>query len=134
MLGPAQAAEGECGQQKTQLLAKLPAFCPTPDGMAIDADGNLVVACPNYGDPDQPACLVKIDGRGRVTKWVDVPPLAETGRACPMGIAFGRLAVEGSTPEIETTIATIMDRATVTIWLTYIMILVVGFIATTKIV
>jgi hypothetical protein len=52
----------------------------------------------------------------------------------PMGIAFGRLAVEGSTPEIETTITTIMDRATVTIWLTYIMILIVGFIATTKII
>jgi hypothetical protein len=52
----------------------------------------------------------------------------------PMGIAFGRLAVEGSTPEIETTITTIMDRATVTIWLTYLMICVVGFIATTKII
>ena len=52
----------------------------------------------------------------------------------PMGIAFGRLAVEGSTPEIETTIETIMDRATVTIWLTYILICVVGFIATTKII
>jgi hypothetical protein len=52
----------------------------------------------------------------------------------PMGIAFGRLAVEGSTPEIETTISTIMDRATVTIWSTYILICVVGFIATTKII
>ena len=52
----------------------------------------------------------------------------------PMGIAFGRLAVEGSTPEIEATISTIMDRATVTIWLTYILICVVGFIATTKII
>jgi hypothetical protein len=52
----------------------------------------------------------------------------------PMGIAFGRLAVEGSTPEIETTISTIMDRATVTIWTTYILICIVGFIATTKIV
>lgn len=52
----------------------------------------------------------------------------------PMGIAFGRLAVEGSTPEIETTISTIMDRATVTIWTTYILICVVGFIATTKII
>ncbi len=50
----------------------------------------------------------------------------------PMGIAFGRLAVEGSTPEIETTISTIMDRAAVTIWLTYIMICIVGLIATTK--
>ena len=52
----------------------------------------------------------------------------------PMGIAFGRLAVEGSTPEIETTIKTIMSRATVTIWATYILICVVGFIATTKII
>jgi hypothetical protein len=52
----------------------------------------------------------------------------------PMGIAFGRLAVEGSTPEIETTISTIMDRATVTIWSTYILICIVGFIATTKII
>jgi len=52
----------------------------------------------------------------------------------PMGIAFGRLAVEGSTPEIETTIRTIMNRASVTIWLTYILICIVGFIATTKII
>jgi hypothetical protein len=50
----------------------------------------------------------------------------------PMGIAFGRLAVEGSTPEIEATISTIMDRAAVTIWTTYILIFTVGFIATTK--
>jgi sugar lactone lactonase YvrE len=89
VLAPVQAADTERGVQKTKLLAKLPAYCPTPDGMAIDADGNLVVACPNFGDASQPACLIKIDRRGRVTKWVDVPPLAETGRACPMGIAFG---------------------------------------------
>jgi len=89
VLAPAQAAETECSKQRTELLATLPAYCPTPDGMAIDADGNLVVACPNYGDSSQPACLIKIDRRGRVTKWMDMPPLAETGRACPMGIAFG---------------------------------------------
>jgi len=52
----------------------------------------------------------------------------------PMGIEFGRLAVEGSTPEIESNIKSIMNRATVTIWGTYILICVVGFIATTKII
>ncbi len=52
----------------------------------------------------------------------------------PMGIEFGRLAVEGSTPEIESNITTIMNRATVTIWGTYVLIFVVGFIATTKII
>lgn len=85
----ARAAEPEGGKQKTQLLAELPECCPTPDGMAIDADGNLVVACPNYGDASQPACLIKIDGQGRVTKLADVPPLRKTKRACPMGITFG---------------------------------------------
>ena len=52
----------------------------------------------------------------------------------PMGIEFGKLAVEGSTPEIESNITTIMGRATVTIWATYVLIFVVGFIATTKII
>jgi len=84
-----QAAGPECGKQKTKLLVELPECCPTPDGMAVDADGNLVVACPNYGDADKPACLIKVDGQNRITKLADVPPLAETGRACPMGIAFG---------------------------------------------
>lgn len=76
-------------QQKPKLLAVLPDACPTPDGMAIDPEGNLVVACPNYADATKPACLVKIDRRGRLTPWVNVPPLAATGRACPMGIEFG---------------------------------------------
>lgn len=72
------------------LLAALPDCCPTPDGMAVDADGHLVVACPNFSDQTKPACLIKVDRRGgRVTRWIDVPTLAETGVACPMGIAFG---------------------------------------------
>ena len=80
----------------TRLLVELPdAFC-TPDGMAMDAEGNIVVACPNYGSyakdatkPSQPACFIKISPDNRVSKWADCPVLAETGRACPMGIAFG---------------------------------------------
>lgn len=76
-------------QQASKLLVALPDFVATPDGMAIDSEGNLVVACPNFADPKLPGCLIKIDRSLRATKWVDVPPLAETGRACPMGIAFG---------------------------------------------
>ena len=52
----------------------------------------------------------------------------------PMGIEFGKLAVEGSTPETEANITSIMSRAAVTIWFTYFLIFVVGFIATTKII
>lgn len=72
----------------SKLLVELPEFCPTPDGMAIDASGNLVVACPNFADPTWPGCLVKVTPSGKVTKWFDLPPLPETGKAFPMGIAF----------------------------------------------
>ena len=52
----------------------------------------------------------------------------------PMGVAFGRLAVEGSTPEIEAEISGAMNRSAVVIWSTYTLIALVGFIATTKII
>ncbi len=57
--------------------------------MAIDSEGNLVLACPNYADQTLPGCIVKIDKDRNVTKWVDVPVHEETGLASPMGIAFG---------------------------------------------
>jgi sugar lactone lactonase YvrE len=73
-----------------QLFALLPEQdAVTPDGMAIDRDGNLILACPNFADPAKPGCLLKIDADRNVRKWVDVPVHPETGRACPMGIAFG---------------------------------------------
>ncbi|MCC5794088.1 MAG: hypothetical protein JJT85_05045 [Chromatiales bacterium] len=51
----------------------------------------------------------------------------------PMGEAFGRLAVEGSKPEIEQTIKAVMNRSIVTIWSTYLMIAFIAFIGVTKI-
>jgi len=75
--------------QKPRLFAKLPDSVATPDGMAIDSDGSLVLACPNYGDYSKPGCLLKFDRDRKVRKWVDVPLHPETGHAFPMGIAFG---------------------------------------------
>jgi sugar lactone lactonase YvrE len=76
-------------QTTSQLLVALPDFCPTPDGMAVDTAGNLVVACPNFADSEQPGCLIRIDSELNVSRLGDVPPLPETGKAYPMGIAFG---------------------------------------------
>ncbi len=71
------------------LFAILPDAVSTPDGMAIAPDGDLVVACPNFADQSKPACLLRI-GQDHVPHvWVNVPPMAETGVACPMGIEFG---------------------------------------------
>jgi hypothetical protein len=67
----------------------LPEYMSTPDGMAIDAEGNLIFACPDYTDPSMPGCILKIDENKRIRKWVEVPVSEETGHAFPMGIAFG---------------------------------------------
>ena len=75
--------------RQSKLLVALPAEVATPDGMAVDLEGNLVVACPNFGDSARPSCLMRIDKSLHVTRWVDVPTLPDTGRACPMGIEFG---------------------------------------------
>ncbi|MDR1053876.1 MAG: SMP-30/gluconolactonase/LRE family protein [Planctomycetaceae bacterium] len=75
--------------QTPKLLSVLPDYCPTPDGMAIDSEGRLCVACPNYADQSKPAVVIRIDKTGKIEKWFNVPILKETGVACPMGIAFG---------------------------------------------
>jgi sugar lactone lactonase YvrE len=75
--------------QQPRLFVVLPDYVCTPDGMAIDAEGDLILACPNYADPSMPGCILKIDGKKNIRKWVDVPVSEETGHAFPMGIAFG---------------------------------------------
>jgi hypothetical protein len=75
--------------QVPRLFAELPDACPTPDGMAIAPDGDLVVACPNYADQTKPAVLLKIGINQKPRIWVTVPVMPETGVACPMGIEFG---------------------------------------------
>ena len=74
---------------KSKLFAVLPDYVATPDGMAIDSEGNLILACPNYADQTLPGCILKIDKDKNITKWFDVPVHEETGLASPMGIAFG---------------------------------------------
>ncbi|MBE6631379.1 MAG: phage head-tail adapter protein [Ruminococcaceae bacterium] len=75
--------------KKSTLFAKLPDYVSTPDGMAIDSEGNLILACPNYADQTLPGCVLKIDKDKNIRKWFDVPVHEETGLASPMGIAFG---------------------------------------------
>ncbi|HJP05594.1 MAG: hypothetical protein CL799_09970 [Chromatiales bacterium] len=50
----------------------------------------------------------------------------------PMAGAFMRLAMEGSTPEIEGLVKRIFNISVYPIWSTYFLVVVVAFIATTK--
>lgn len=74
--------------KQSNLFTALPGYVSTPDGMAIDRDGNLILACPNYADQRMAGCIVKIDKDKKISKWFDVPVHEETGLASPMGIAF----------------------------------------------
>jgi sugar lactone lactonase YvrE len=74
--------------QESKLFSVLPDYVCTPDGMAIDRHGNLVLSCPNYAQDDLSGCVVRIDKQGNVSKWFDVPVSPETGVARNMGIEF----------------------------------------------
>ena len=83
-LPPAQQAN------RPQLFLSLPDACNTPDGMTLDpATGNIILACPNFNDTKFPGILMKIDPSNKVSKFFDLPPHPETGKAGPMGLDFG---------------------------------------------
>ncbi len=61
----------------------------TPDGMALDANGDILLNVPNFNNPEYPAALLKIDKQDRITELFVFPRHPETGRACPLGIDVG---------------------------------------------
>ena len=69
--------------QQSKLFQILPDYICTPDGMAIDREGNLVLSCPNFADDSLPGCVVKIDKQGSVRKWFDVPVNPATALRAP---------------------------------------------------
>ncbi len=74
--------------RESRLFCVLPDYVCTPDGMAVNRHGNLVLSCPNYAEDGMSGCIVRIDREGNVKKWFDVPVHPETGVARNMGIAF----------------------------------------------
>ena len=75
--------------QQSRLFTLLPEeYVCTPDSMAIDREGNLIVSCPNYADDQMSGCVIRIDKNKNITKWFDVPVHPETGIARNMGICF----------------------------------------------
>ncbi len=75
--------------QTPRLFTLLPEdYVCTPDGMAIDKDDNLILACPNFADMSMPSCVLKIDRDRNIKKWFDVPINENTGEARAMGIEF----------------------------------------------
>lgn len=74
--------------QRSQLFMTLPDWISTPDGMCVAPNGDLILACPNFGDQTQPGCVARITREGKITKWFDVPVNKSSGVARPMGLDF----------------------------------------------
>ena len=90
--GLCSICKGEPVKPLTQpkLFMELPDICPTPDGMAMDKDGNIILACPNYAENHaKPAVFMKIDKQDKISLYATCPVMEKTGVACPMGIDFG---------------------------------------------
>ncbi len=84
--GSAPAAE----KYRPKLFLSLPQYLNVPDGMALDKQGNIILACPNYYvDQRYPAVLVKITPANQWSIWLQMPIHPDTNRSGPMGLEFG---------------------------------------------
>lgn len=78
-------------EMKPTLFANLGDSFSVPDGMAIDVNGNVVLAVPNYLSFEKDgAKIVTMDKDGNViSTFSDLPKNSVTGKVHPMGIEFG---------------------------------------------
>ena len=70
-------------------MIELPVENNTPDGMCLDASGDIILSCPNFNDPTYPARILRIDEEDRVHEVCELPVHTETGRIGPLGVAVG---------------------------------------------
>jgi hypothetical protein len=80
------------------LLLRLPDTCNTPEGMRLfpgddAANADIVLSCPNFGDPSYPGILMQITvdqgGQASAAPFFAMPEEPSTGKAGPMGLDFG---------------------------------------------
>jgi len=100
--GCAKCVTAEDQVTGARLLLELPGDANTPDGAALDANGDIILSIPNFSNDvliksgvitaPAPEKMVKIDKTNRLTTWYlfkDVDKHPETGKIGPMDCAFG---------------------------------------------
>jgi len=69
---------------------ELPEGNNTPDGMVVDADGNILLSVLNCNDPTNPAKIMRIDTNDQITELCTLPDHPVTKKhAAPLGIDIG---------------------------------------------
>ncbi len=74
---------------RPSLFLSLPKYANTPDAMALDPQGNVILSCPNFNDTTYPGVLLKIDPQNNVSIYFPAPVHPDTKRGAPMGLEFG---------------------------------------------
>ena len=69
--------------KKPKIAVNLPEKYNTPDGMVVDAKGNIILSCPNFSDDKFPAKMLLIDKDDKVTELITLPIHPETKK--PVG-------------------------------------------------
>jgi DNA-binding beta-propeller fold protein YncE len=67
-------------------LVTFPDYGNTPMGMAIERNGDLLLASPNFNRPAYPGVLIKIDSERKDSFYFPMPVHPKTGRACPVAV------------------------------------------------
>jgi sugar lactone lactonase YvrE len=83
------AAGGATALEAPSIAVELPEQYNTPDGMALDGKGNILLAVPNFANDAFPAKLLKIDPSDAVSEVFTLPLHPVTKKAGPMGVDVG---------------------------------------------
>lgn len=75
--------------KQPRIAIELPEEYNTPDGMALDRTGDIILSCPNFNNDRYPAKILRIDRDDRVSDVVTLPLHQETGKVGPLGVAVG---------------------------------------------
>jgi sugar lactone lactonase YvrE len=74
---------------KPSLFLDLPEEANGPDGMTMAPNGNILVACPNFVNPEHPGIIIEVDKANKWTTFSTAPVHPETKKGHPMGMDFG---------------------------------------------
>ena len=83
------AAGNVMALEAPSIAIELPEQYNSPDGMALDGDGNILLCVPNFANDTFPAKLLKIDANDKLSEVLTLPLHPDTQKAGPMGVDVG---------------------------------------------
>ncbi|NQT89420.1 SMP-30/gluconolactonase/LRE family protein [bacterium] len=74
------------GIKQAQVGFEMPEQYNTPDGMALDQQGNIILSMPNFNDNTYPAKMMRITPDDKMEEIITLPVHPETKKVGPLGV------------------------------------------------